>query len=46
MNLGVSFAPLVPAYVVWAGFGAAVLIAILLLVGRSAARRCVRSRWV
>ncbi len=35
MNLGVSFAPLVPAYVVWAAFSVAVLIAILLLVVRS-----------
>jgi hypothetical protein len=35
MNLGVAFAPLVPDYVVWAGFGAAVLISILLLVARS-----------
>ncbi len=35
MNLGVAFAPLVPDYVVWAGFGAAILISILLLVARS-----------
>ena len=35
MNLGVSFAPLVPAYVVWAAFGAAVLISVLLLLARS-----------
>ncbi|MFN3657288.1 MAG: hypothetical protein ACK4UO_08550 [Pseudolabrys sp.] len=35
MNLGVSFAPLVPDYVVWAAFGAAVLIAVLLLIARS-----------
>jgi hypothetical protein len=35
MNLGVSFAPLVPAYVVWAAFGVAVLMAIMLLVARS-----------
>jgi hypothetical protein len=35
MNLGVAFAPLVPDYVVWAGFGVAVLISILLLVARS-----------
>lgn len=35
MNLGVAFAPLVPDYVVWVGFGAAVLISILLLVARS-----------
>ena len=35
MNLGVSFAPLVPAYVVWAAFGAALLISIMLLLARS-----------
>ena len=35
MNLGVSFAPLVPAYVVWAAFGVAVLISIVLLLARS-----------
>jgi hypothetical protein len=35
LNLGVSFAPLVPAYVVWAAFGAALLISILLLLARS-----------
>jgi len=35
LNLGVSFAPLVPAYVVWAGFGAAVLMSLLLLITRS-----------
>src|ERR1035438_3077678 len=35
MNLGVSFAPLVPAYVVWAAFGAALLISIVLLLARS-----------
>ena len=35
MNLGVAFAPLVPEYVVWAAFGVAVLISILLLVVRS-----------
>jgi hypothetical protein len=35
VNLGVSFAPLVPDYVVWAAFGAAVVIAIVLLVARS-----------
>jgi hypothetical protein len=34
-NLGVSFAPLVPAYVVWAAFGVAVLIAGMLLLARS-----------
>ena len=43
MNLGVSFAPLVPAYVVWAAFGAALLIAVVLLLARSrgAAMRAV-----
>jgi hypothetical protein len=35
MNLGVSFAPLVPQYVVWAAFGVAVLMSIMLLVARS-----------
>ena len=35
MNLGVSFAPLVPDYVVWAAFGASVVIATLLLLARS-----------
>ena len=35
MNLGVSFAPLLPVYVVWAAFGLAVLISIVLLLARS-----------
>jgi hypothetical protein len=35
LNLGVAFAPLVPAYVVWAAFAAAVLISALLLLVRS-----------
>src|SRR5664280_699089 len=35
MNLGVSFAPLVPTYVVWAAFGVALLISIVLLLARS-----------
>src|SRR5262249_45361881 len=35
VNLGVSFAPLVPAYVVWAAFAVAILISIVLLVARS-----------
>jgi hypothetical protein len=35
LNLGVAFAPLVSAYVVWAAFGAALLISILLLLARS-----------
>ena len=34
MNLGVAFSPLVPEYVVWAGFAAAVLISFLLLIAR------------
>ena len=43
MNLGISFAPLVPAYVVWAAFGAAMLISIMLLLAksRSAAMRAL-----
>ena len=35
MNLGISFAPLVPSYVVWAAFAVAVLISMLLLFARS-----------
>jgi len=35
LNLGVSFAPLVPAYVVWAAFAVAALLAATLLVARS-----------
>jgi hypothetical protein len=35
MNLGVSFAPLVPAYVVWTGFAIAVLLSAVLLFARS-----------
>ncbi|HEY5378521.1 MAG TPA: hypothetical protein VIJ78_03180 [Pseudolabrys sp.] len=35
MNLGVSFAPLMPPYAVWAAFGLAVLISALLLLARS-----------
>jgi hypothetical protein len=35
LNLGVSFAPLVPAYVVWAAFGVCALIALILLLTRS-----------
>ena len=35
MNLGVSFAPLVPAYVVWTAFGLAVFISVVLLLARS-----------
>ena len=40
MNLGISFAPLVPDYVVWAALGVAILISVLLLVARS------RGGWV
>jgi hypothetical protein len=35
MNLGISFAPLVPDYAVWAALGAAVVIGALLMVSRS-----------
>jgi len=35
LNLGVSFAPLVPAYVVWTAFGLAVFISVVLLLARS-----------
>src|SRR5476651_2785754 len=35
MNLGISFAPLVPDYVVWAGLVVAVLITGLLFLARS-----------
>ena len=35
MNLGVSFAPLVPEYVMWAAFGAAAVLSVLLLIARS-----------
>jgi hypothetical protein len=35
VNLGVSFAPLVPAYVVWAAFGLSFLIAVVLLLTRN-----------
>ncbi|HEY7997208.1 MAG TPA: hypothetical protein VIE87_00140, partial [Pseudolabrys sp.] len=43
MNFGVSFAPLVPDYVVWTAFGIAMLISALLLLARSrgAAMRAV-----
>jgi hypothetical protein len=34
MNLGIAFSPLVPEYVVWAGFAAALLISLLLLIAR------------
>jgi hypothetical protein len=37
VNLGVSFAPLVPAYVVWAAFVVSFLIAVILLLTRSRA---------
>ncbi|HVV62276.1 MAG TPA: hypothetical protein VHD14_11025, partial [Pseudolabrys sp.] len=35
MNLGVSFAPLVPAYVVWAGLAVAIVLALMLVLARS-----------
>ena len=35
MNLGISFAPLVPDYVVWAALAVAVVLAILLFASRS-----------
>ena len=35
MNLGISFAPLVPDYVVWTALGVAILISALLLIARS-----------
>jgi len=35
MNLGISFAPLVPDYVLWAGVAVAVLVAALLLLARN-----------
>ena len=46
VNLGISFAPLVPSYVVWAAFAVAVLISIAAAASRAAAaRRCARWRW-
>ena len=35
MNLGISFAPLVPAYLVWVAFVVALLISAILLIVRS-----------
>jgi len=35
VNLGISFAPLLPAYVVWAAFGLALLVSVMLLLARS-----------
>ena len=35
MNLGITFAPLVPAYVLWAAIALAVLLAVLLAFARS-----------
>ncbi len=35
MNLGVAFAPLLPAYAVWAAFAVAALISVMLLLTRS-----------
>jgi hypothetical protein len=43
VNLGVSFAPLVPAYVVWAAFAVAIVISVMLLLtrGRGAVMRAI-----
>ncbi len=43
LNLGVSFAPLVPAYVVWTAFAVAIVISVLLLLtrGRGAVVRAI-----
>src|SRR3954447_4536383 len=35
MNFGIAFAPLVPAYALWAAFAVALIVAALLLFGRS-----------
>jgi hypothetical protein len=35
VNLGISFAPLVPSYLVWVAFAVAVLISVVLLIARS-----------
>jgi hypothetical protein len=35
MNLGISFSPLVPAYVVWTGLALAVVLAVMLVLARS-----------
>ena len=35
MNFGVSFSPLVPAYLVWASVAVAVLISLLIVIGRT-----------
>ena len=40
MNLGISFSPLVPTYVLWAAVAAAILVAILLFAARS------RGAWI
>ncbi len=40
MNLGISFAPLVPDYVVWTALGVAIVIGALLIVSRS------RGAWI
>jgi len=34
LNLGIAFSPLVPEYVIWAAFGAAVLVSLLLALAR------------
>ena len=35
MNLGISFAPLLPSYVVWTAMGVAIAMAVLLVLVRS-----------
>jgi hypothetical protein len=35
LNFGISFAPLVPEYVVWAGFAVALVLAVLLVLARA-----------
>ena len=35
MSFGVAFSPLVPDYVVWAAGGVALLVAVLIVIGRS-----------
>ncbi len=35
MNLGISFSPLVPTYIVWAALGVAIIVALLVVLSRS-----------
>ena len=45
MDFGITFAPLVPAYVLWAAVALAVVLAALLaLRAQPRLRRCARSR--